>query len=298
LDVLGDVALSTVCARDPSAVATLLDGDNRRDLTMGPLTEEGRLSTGVPYLRVGRGHPLVVASGLTSKHVNPTGVKRRMSLSWVAPFAEHFTVYLLNRRAGLTPGVTMADIAADYAGAIEHDIGGPVMLHGTSTGGSLALQLAIDHPELVQRMVVAASACRLSPHGRQVQREVVRLTREGEGRRATALLMRNLAPSPLAHAAHGLGWLAGGGLAADSHSDMLLTMSAEDSFDAEPELARVRAPTLVLGGTADPFYSEDLFRRTAAAMPHGRAVILPGKSHGYVGGSKVTASIALGFLMG
>jgi pimeloyl-ACP methyl ester carboxylesterase len=259
---------------------------------------EGRLSTGVPYLKVGRGQPLVVASGLTSKHANPTGVKRRMSLSWVAPFSDHFTVYLLNRRAGLTPGVTMTDLAADYAGAIERDIGGPVMLHGTSTGGALALQLAIDHPGLVQRMVVAASACRLSPHGRQVQREVMRLAQEGEGRRATALLMRNLAPSQLAHAAHGLGWLAGGGFAADTHADMLLTMSAEDSFDAEPQLARAPVPSLVLGGTADPFYSEELFRRTAAAMPHGRAVILPGKSHGYIGGSKVTASIALGFLLG
>ena len=40
-----------------------------------------------------------------------------MSLSWVTPFAEHFTVYLLNRRVGLTPGVTMTDLAADYAGA-------------------------------------------------------------------------------------------------------------------------------------------------------------------------------------
>ena len=55
---------------------------------------------------------------------------QRMSLSWAAPFAEHFTVYLVNRRAGLAPGATMADIAADYAGAIVQDIGRPVMLHG------------------------------------------------------------------------------------------------------------------------------------------------------------------------
>jgi hypothetical protein len=60
----------------------------------------------------------------------------------------------------------------------------------------------------------------------------------------------------------------------------------------------VQAPTLVLGGTADPFYSEDLFRRTASGVPDGRAVIFRGKSHLYAAGSKAANSIALGFLIG
>jgi pimeloyl-ACP methyl ester carboxylesterase len=93
-----------------------------------------------------------------------------------------------------------------------------------------------------------------------------------------------------------VGWLAGNRI--EAGPDMLATIAAEDSFDAEPELHRVTAPTLVLGGTADPFYTEDLFRRTAEGIDGGEAVILPGKSHGYVGGSKVTAGIALGFLLG
>ena len=207
--------------------------------------------------------------------------------------------YLVNRKAGLAPGATMADIAADYAGAIEQDIGRPVMLHGASTGGcNCRCHFAIDHSQLVQRMVLAASACRLSPHGRQVQAEVARLIQEGDGRRASALLMEAGVPGPLAHAARGAGWLTGGGFAAGDRSDMLLTIAAEELVDAEPELTRVQAPTLVLGGSADKFYSEDLFRRTAAGIPQGRAVILPGKSHVYAAGSKVAVGIALGFLMG
>src|SRR5918993_4312033 len=109
---------------------------------MQPVTE-GRFTTGVPYLRLGQGPPLLAASGLTPAHANPQGMARRMALSWVAPFAEHFTVYLSNRRPGLAADVTMADVARDYAGAIEEDIGEPVALHGTSTGGPVALQLSI-----------------------------------------------------------------------------------------------------------------------------------------------------------
>jgi hypothetical protein len=65
---------------------------------MVPVTE-GQFSTGVPFLRLGQGPPLLVASGLTGEHVNPTGMRRRMALAWTVPFAEHFTVYLVNRRA-------------------------------------------------------------------------------------------------------------------------------------------------------------------------------------------------------
>jgi len=78
---------------------------------------------------------------------------------------------------------------------------------------------------------------------------------------------------------------------------MVVTLIAEEDYDAEPGLGRIQAPTLVLGGSDDSYHSEELFRLTAAGMQRGRVVILPGKSHGYVGGSKVTAGIALGFLL-
>lgn len=79
---------------------------------------------------------------------------------------------------------------------------------------------------------------------------------------------------------------------------MLATNAAMIAFDAEPGLSRVRAPALVLGGSADPYFSEDLFRRTAAAIPGGRAVIFPGRGHLYPAASKAAANIALGFLLG
>jgi hypothetical protein len=41
-----------------------------------------------------------------------------------------------------------------------------------------------------------------------------------------------------------------------------------------------------------------LFRRTAAAIPDGRVVLFPGKSHMYVAGSALPAGVALGFLIG
>lgn len=259
---------------------------------------EGRFSSGLPYLRLGEGPPLLVSPGLSSQHANPTGLSRRMAVSWAGPFADHFTVYLTQRRPGLASGATMTDIAADYAAAIENDIAEPVLLHGTSTGGSVALQLAVDRPELVRRLVLAAAACRLGSVGRDLQSRVASFVSAGNERAAWATLLEALAPRPLRYPARGVGWVAGGAFAVDDPSDMLVTIAAEDSFDAEPALGRVQAPTLVLGGSADRFYSTDLFWRTADGIPSGRAIILAGKSHLYLAGSKAAAGMALGFLLG
>lgn len=257
---------------------------------------KGTLSAGLPYLRLGQGPPLVMALGGAAEHANPTGFMHRMSLSAAAPFAGHFTVYVTSRRPGLAPGATMADIAADYAKAIEDDLGEPVAFHGASAGGSAGLQLAIGYPHLVRRLVLAAAACRLSPSGRQMLAEVARLVQAGDPRRASALVARALAPRPLRHPAGALAWLANP-LGADNPADMLITNAAAVAFDAEPELHRVQAATLVMGGSADPYYSQDLFRRTAAGIPGGRAVIFPRKGHLYPSASKAAANIALGFLL-
>ena len=262
------------------------------------MTVEGAFANGVPYLRAGQGPPLLMASGLTAEHANPTGRWRKMAMSYVAPFAEHFTVYLTNRRPGLARGATMSDLAADYATAVEQDLGEPAFVHGTSTGGSIGLQLAIDRPDLVRRLVVSAAACRLSDEGRRVQAELARLTEAGDARGVGSLLLGEMAPRPLAIPARGVGWLAGPMFATEDPSDTLVVLAAEDVFDAEPGLGRITAPTVVLGGGADAFYSEELFRRTAAGIPDGRAVIFPRKSHMYVAGSSVPAGVALGFMVG
>jgi pimeloyl-ACP methyl ester carboxylesterase len=172
----------------------------------------------------------------------------------------------------------VADIAADFARAIEEDLGGPVAFHGTSAGGAVGLQLAISYPHLVRRLVLTAAACRLSPVGHQLLVGVARQVRAGHPRRASALVATALVPRPLRYPAAMLAWLANP-LAVGNPADMLITNAAVVAFDAVPELRRVRAPTLVIGGSADPYHSHDLFRRTAAGIPGGRAVIFPGKGH-------------------
>jgi hypothetical protein len=74
-------------------------------------------------------------------------------------------------------------------------------------------------------------------------------------------------PRVLGPAVRSLIWALGSRLVPGDPADLLVTIAAEDVFDAEPVLHRDTAPTLVIGGGADPHDTEDLFRRPAASVP-------------------------------
>jgi pimeloyl-ACP methyl ester carboxylesterase len=191
----------------------------------------------------------------------------------------------------------MSDISGHLASAIEHDLGQPVFLQGTSTGGSVALQLAVDRPDLVRRLVVVAAAYRLGPRGRELQAQMARLIRAGEPRQAWASVMTAMLPSPLRGPARPLSRLAAGPMVPADPTDLLVTLDAEDAFDVEAGLPRVTAPTLVIGGGNDHFYTQELFRGTAAGVQDGRVHIFPGWGHLRASSSTATAHLTLGFML-
>jgi pimeloyl-ACP methyl ester carboxylesterase len=260
--------------RSPSPIRARRRGGRGRSV------RDGTLHGGLPYLAVGQGPPLVVFSGLSAEHANPTGLARRFELQTLKPLARHFTVYAVNRKPGLPAGSTIKDLADHYAQAIAREFPGPVCIQGLSTGGSIAQQFAIDHPQLVHRLVLAATACRLSPHGREVQRRFAELVKEGRPRRAWAALGPTLAATAAGGRAFAaLMWLVGGGQRVDDPSDMLVTVAAEDAFDACSQLHRITAPTLLVAGGRDRFYSPELFRQTAERIPNARLSLYHDKGH-------------------
>lgn len=258
---------------------------------------EGFLYDDVPYLKLGQGPPLVMVQGLTPEHEVPRGWGRRWVLASARPLASDFTVYVVNRRRGLRPGESMSDIAGHLASAVEHDLGQPVFLQGVSTGGSVALQLAVDRPDLVRRLVVVSAACRLGSRGRELQAELARRIRAGEPREAWASVMTAMLPDRLRGPARPLARLAFGPMVPADPSDALVTLDAEDAFDVTADLPRVTAPTLVIGGSNDIAYTQELFQGTAAGVQDGRVHIFPGWGHVRASSSTATTYLTLGFML-
>jgi pimeloyl-ACP methyl ester carboxylesterase len=236
----------------------------------------------LPCLRTGSGKPLLFIGGLSpAAGVEASGTEWMVG-SMLAPFAARRAVAYVNRRPGLPRGMTMTEIAAEHAEAI-HALGGggPVDVAGISTGGSIAQQLAADHPDVVNRLLLLCTACRLGPDGRVLQRRVAARVRGGAPRQALAVMMAGLVPPHRGQTAAGaLAWLAGPRVIAggDDMADMATTIEAEDAFDLAA-CPTITAPTLILAGSEDRFYGPELFAETARLIPGSRLRVFEGRGH-------------------
>lgn len=234
---------------------------------------------GMPSFRIGAGPPLVVLPGLTPRHTVPRGPAFLAEARPLGPLARRREVWWVNRRPGLAPGATMTDIAADYAARIPN-LGGPVDVLGISTGASIALQLASDHPGLIRRLVLVAGGCRLGPGGKAGQLALLRRLEAGDLRGAGAQMARLVGVRPAARSLEGwAGWIVGPWMYRGSIDDLTVVLRAEDAYDLTARLAQITVPTLVIGGDEDTPYGPAVFRETARGLPRGRLIMHYGRGH-------------------
>ena len=247
--------------------------------------ERGTLGR-IPYLAMGSGPPMLFAGGLSfSGGVDAAGTEK-MAGSMVKPFAQRRRVLFVNRRRDLPRGMTMAEIAAEHADAIRSLGAGPVDVAGISTGGSIAQQLAAAHPDVVDRLLLLCTACRLGPAGKRLQRRVAARVRAGALRQAVAVAVTGLVPPGRGQTvAAAVAWAAGPRLLAggDDLSDMATTIEAEDTFDLAACARPISAPTTILAGGDDRWYTRELFEETARLIPGSRLRVFDGRGHVTVG---------------
>lgn len=258
--------------------------------------DSGTWAPGMPYLRRGQGPPLLFLPGLTTHHGTPHGVDRAAATGVLRGLAQQREVWWVNRRAGLPPTVGMADLAADYAAGIRAHHGAPVDVIGVSTGGSVALQLTADHPDVVRRLVLVSAACRLGPRGKAAQRALARALSAGEPRTAGAAMLGTLGTPVTGPLWKAVGWLLGPRMFRHDPADLLATVKAEDAFDLTDVLPRIQAPVLVLGGDRDQPYGPALLAETAASLPRGRLLLYRRSSHAAVPSRRRFTADVLDFL--
>lgn len=251
----------------------------------------------LPWAAVGSGSPVVVLAGLSpSTGVQGDGFVRSV-LAPVRQLENRRRLLALNRRPGLPGDLTMARLAQEHAEALRAEFDQPADVVGVSTGGSIAQQLAAEHPDTVRRLVLISSACRLGPTGRDGQAAMAAELRAGRDRQAAAVAAAALVPwaGPVAR---GAGWLAGRRLLATpaARADLLATLEAEDEFDLARCAGQITATTLIVAGGRDRFYSPALFAETAALIPRSRLSVFARRGHISVARDRRALAQIAGFL--
>ena len=133
------------------------------------------------YIRFGSGKkPLIMIQGL-----NTRGIKgAALSLAYMYRiFAKEYTVYLFDRRPVVYDGITVRDIAADIASAMDALGLKNADVFGTSQGGMIAQYLAIDRPDLVRKLVLAVTLSRNNDTVKQVVGDWIEMAERGDMKR-------------------------------------------------------------------------------------------------------------------
>jgi pimeloyl-ACP methyl ester carboxylesterase len=248
-----------------------------------PAVEVGTFLGEFPYVRVGNGlENLVILPGITLENKPPNRLAAWTYRLGFGRFATNYAVYVINRRRGMPPGYTAQDMAQDYTRVIESELG-PSHIMGFSTGGAIAQYVALEHPEVVRSLILIVSASRLSEEGREICERWQALTREGHWQELrsdmASVTVSGERNKRFARAfMKVLGRFVIG--TPENPSDFLVTLEADLNHDTTERLNEIYAPTLIVGGSEDPFFSVSLLRETAEKLPDATLHIYEGVGHG------------------
>jgi 3-oxoadipate enol-lactonase len=174
----------------------------------------------------------------------------------------------------------LADVADRMAQAVQEAAGGDeTIVLGNGYGGFVALQMAIRHPNIAGKLILADCGAAFSEQGRQAFRNMAAASKAKGLSAITDVAMRRLF-APEFQEAHP-------DLMRDRREAFLRTdrevfqaaCTALAELDLRPDLGEVKMPVLVLVGEHDEATPPPMSHELAALLPNARLKTLLGCAH-------------------
>src|SRR5882757_5374630 len=225
--------------------------------------------------QLGEGPPLVLLHSLLSDRASFDAIVPELSKSFRVIVSE---LPGFGRSQAVTGG--LAAVADRMAEAVrEAAAGADTIVLGNGYGGFVALQMAIRHPGIATRLILADSGAAFSEPGREAFRNMAAVSKAKGLSAITDVAMRRLF-APDFQAGHP-------DLMADRREAFLKTdpevfraaCDALAGLDLRPELDRVKVPVLVLVGEHDEATPPPMSHELAAGLPQAHLDIVPGCAH-------------------
>ncbi len=133
--------------------------------------------TQIDYITFGKGtKPLIMIQGLNTRGIKGSAA---MLAYMYRIFAKDYKVYLFDRRSDLSAGITVRELASDIAMAMDSLEIGNADVFGVSQGGMIAQYLAIDRPDLVNKLVLAVTLSKNNDTVTTVIQNWITMTEQG-----------------------------------------------------------------------------------------------------------------------
>lgn len=197
-------------------------------------------------------------------------------------FPADYTVYYFGYEPNLPPDHSIDRLVADIADFIKEELGTATVV-GVSYGGLVAIPLVLGFPNLVEKMVMMITAHKISESGLFFMKKAVELADQGDLSGLDALFNRLYRRKRWEYFVRATGWLMKRAMAKIHNPLSTLSiayreiLSRNGSYDHR--IHEIGCPMLIVGGTADIFFSEEIFRELAAKVKNSSLVLFEGEHH-------------------
>lgn len=254
--------------------------------------------TTMEYIRFGTGkNILVMLPGLGDGLRTMKGTALPMALMYHR-FTNAYTVYAFSRREEIPEGFTTRDMAADVAAAMDELGIEKAHIFGVSMGGMISQHLAADHPEKVDKLILAVTCPVSNPIMEQALAGWMDDARRGDH---TALMDSNVRLIYSEGYYRKNKWLIplmGKLTKPKSYRRFISQARACLTHDSRDRLPFIFAPTLVVGGEQDRVLGAEPSRKLASAIPGARLKMYEKWGHGLYEEAKDFNGLILSFLGG
>lgn len=238
--------------------------------------------TDVDFITFGKGkQPLVIIPGLSDGLRTVKGTAVSLAIMYRL-FAKDYKVYVFSRKNKIEEGYSTRDMARDLKVVMEKMNISNAYVMGLSQGGMISQYLAIDYPDMVDKLIIAVSLAQ--------QNETIQRVIKGWVDLAEANDYKNLVidSTEKTHTDQYLKkkkyrWMypvitkIG---RPKSLNRFIIQAHACLNHNAYDELDRITCPTLVIGGDSDEVVGEKTSEEMAERIKGSKLVVYKGLGHG------------------
>jgi len=245
--------------------------------------KNGRVAIGETYMyyvAFGNGaNKLIVLPGLSDGLATVKGKAWILSLPYKR-FFKDYTVYMFSRKNDMPDGYSIEDMADDQVKAIKNLGIERACVLGVSQGGMIAQCIAIRHPEIVKRLILAVTApfangvvtnavsswidmANSGNHKALMMDTAEKMYSEEylkKNRKFFPLIARFTKPS--------------------SYERFLKNANAILKFDARNELSKIGCPTLIIAGSDDKTVGNEAAIELREGISNSELYVYEGLGHG------------------
>jgi len=235
--------------------------------------------TDMYYASFGSGsRVLTVLPGLSDGLSTVKGKAMLLAPSYRKFFAD-YTVYMFSRKNRMPEGYTIREMARDQVRALKALGISRTSVLGVSQGGMIAQYIAIDCPEIMDKLILAVTAPYANPTAENAVKGWIEMAERGDHRSlmldtadkmySRKYLTKNRRIFPLMAMF----------TKPSSYERFFRNAYAILGFDARDKLADIKCPTLIIAGDDDKTVGNEAPYELNKAIPGSRLFIYKGLGH-------------------